>query len=147
MLGRWFKVVVVDIPELLIVDDEPVNIQVLSAVLKTGHRIRFAISGKQALAAVEEQLPDMILLDIMMPDMSGLELCRLLQGRDETKHIPILFVTSNHEREVEQEGLAAGAMDFIFKPIRPNLVRSRVNNYLELKQLRDRSAAQAKEHE
>ncbi len=141
------KVAAVGIPELLIVDDEPVNIQVLSAVLKAGHRIRFAVSGEQALAAVEQQHPDMILLDIMMPDMSGLELCRTLKGREATKHIPILFVTSNHDREVEQEGLAAGALDFIYKPIRPHLVRTRVNNYLELKQFRDRSADHAKEHE
>lgn len=136
------------IPELLIVDDEPVNIQVLSAVLKSGHRIRFAVSGEQALAAVEEQHPDMILLDIMMPDMSGIELCRMLKSREETRHIPILFVTSNHDREVEQDGLAAGALDFIYKPIRPHLVRARVNNYLELKQFRDQSGAgHAKEHE
>ncbi|CAM2010477.1 response regulator [Acanthopleuribacter pedis] len=129
-----------DNPELLIVDDEPVNIQVLSAVLKDRYRIRFAVSGEQALAMVQDHPPDLILLDIMMPDMSGIELCKLLKAKPATQSVPILFVTSNQEREVEVEGLSVGAMDFIYKPIRPHLVRARVANYLELKSARDQLA-------
>lgn len=132
-----------DVPELLIVDDEPVNIQVLSAVLKDRYRIRFSVSGQQALTMVEENPPDLILLDIMMPDMSGIELCKILKSRAGSEAIPVLFVTSNQEREIEVDGLAAGGTDFIYKPVRPHLVRTRIANYLELKQAREKLLAQS----
>lgn len=120
---------------ILIVDDVPANIQVLVSILKEdGYQISVATSGKQALELVEKVHPDLLLLDIMMPEMDGYEVCRRLQADETTRHIPVLFITALADAEDEAKGLALGAVDYITKPIHPELVRARVRNHLELKQ-------------
>ncbi len=120
---------------ILIVDDVPANIQVLVSVLKEdGYQISVATSGRQALELVGKVRPDLLLLDIMMPEMDGYEVCSRLKAEEATRHIPVLFITALADAEDEAKGLALGAVDYITKPIHPELVRARVRNHLELKQ-------------
>jgi putative two-component system response regulator len=124
---------------ILIVDDIPANIQVLVSILREdGYQISVATSGKQALELVERVRPDLLLLDIMMPDMDGYEVCRCLKADEATLHIPVLFITALGDPEDEAKGLALGAVDYITKPIHPELVRARVRNHLELKRYQSR---------
>jgi putative two-component system response regulator len=120
---------------ILIVDDIPANIQVLVSILKEdGYQLSVATGGKQALDLIEKVGPDLVLLDIMMPDMDGYEVCRRLKADEATRHIPVLFITALVDAEDEAKGLALGAVDYITKPINPELLRARVRNHLELKQ-------------
>jgi len=124
---------------VLIVDDVPENIQVLLSTLKNDFAILAATNGKKAieLATSSDPLPDIILLDIMMPEMDGYEVCRRLKAHERAKEIPIIFVTALTESDDEAKGLKLGAVDYIVKPINPELVKSRVTNHLELKRHRD----------
>ena len=123
---------------ILVVDDAPENLQVLNAVLKEQYRVKVATSGERALAlATGADLPDLILLDVMMPGMDGYEVCARLKDDPRTRDIPVLFVSSRDEEEDEARGLALGAIDYIIKPIRPSIVQARVRNHLELKRNRD----------
>ena len=117
---------------ILIVDDTPENIDILSEVLKDYNR-KVATNGARALkiANLPEQ-PDLILLDIMMPEMDGFEVCRRLKSDERTKDIPVIFITAKSEVEDETKGLELGAVDFIPKPISPPVVHARVKNQLEL---------------
>ncbi len=118
---------------ILVVDDIAQNIEVLSGILRHQYRVRAATSGARALEiAMSDPVPDLILLDVMMPDMDGLEVCRSLKGNPRTRDIPVIFVTAMSEIEDEAEGFAAGCVDYLSKPISPSLVLARVKTHLAL---------------
>ena len=120
--------------KILLVDDNTTNLQVLRDALDgLGAKLLVAKNGAGALAIVAKARPDLILLDIMMPEMDGYEVCRRLKADEATRHIPVLFLTALSSAEDEAKGLALGAVDYITKPIHPDLVRARVRNHLELK--------------
>jgi diguanylate cyclase (GGDEF)-like protein len=120
-------------PTILIVDDEPVIIKILNEILKQDHHIKVATNGHQAINQAQQQpVPDMILLDILMPDMDGFEVCKNLKNTTQTNDIPIIFITSSNQEEDESNGFEAGAVDFITKPISPTIVKARVKNQLLL---------------
>ncbi|MGA1286662.1 MAG: response regulator, partial [Rubrivivax sp.] len=123
-------------PCLLLVDDQPLNIQALYRVFAEDHRVLMATSGERALALCGQTPPDMVLLDVMMPGMDGHEVARRLRGDPATSGIPIIFVTARDDAEDEARGLALGAVDFIAKPINPAVVRARVRTHLELARAR-----------
>ncbi len=110
---------------VLVVDDAPANIQVLSAILKEQYKVKAATSGEKALKiSTSANPPDIILLDILMPEMDGFEVCRQLKASDETRTIPVVFVTGADTAEDKEKGLALGAVDFLTKPVNPGLVHS-----------------------
>ncbi|MBW1750072.1 MAG: SpoIIE family protein phosphatase [Deltaproteobacteria bacterium] len=119
---------------ILIVDDERININVLAELLKPKYKILAALNGTQALkAARSANPPDLVLLDIMMPEMDGYEVCRQLKSDDTTKDIPVIFVTAMGQVEDETKGLELGAIDYLTKPISPAIVEARVKTQLALK--------------
>ncbi|WP_029933576.1 diguanylate cyclase [Thiomicrospira pelophila] len=119
---------------VLIVDDISSNIQVLANALQTDYRIKVATNGQRALEICRsESPPDLILLDIMMPEMDGYEVCRELKSDTETSSIPIIFVTALSEATDEEKGLNLGAADYITKPFHLPIVKARVRNHLNLK--------------
>ncbi len=125
-------------PTILIVDDMPENLTILAALLQPCYRIRAANSGPRALsAATSSPRPDLILLDVMMPDIDGYEVLRELRENPTTSDIPVIFVTAMDSSEDEERGLNLGAVDYITKPIRPAIMLSRVRTQLELKRARD----------
>jgi len=127
-----------DIPRILIVDDSPVNVQILAEGLKADYHIKVANSGAGALkSATSNEPPDLILLDAMMPEMDGYEVCRRLAAGDATRNIPIIFVTASHDAADEEYGLNLGAADYITKPFHLPIVKARVRNHLLLKQKTD----------
>lgn len=118
---------------ILIVDDTPDNIELLAQILKGEYRVKVASSGERALQiACSPEPPDLILLDIMMPGMSGLEVCRRLKANPDRRRIPIIFVTAMSADADEELGLELGAVDYITKPISPAIVRARVRTHLAL---------------
>ena len=118
---------------ILVVDDSPDNIDLLSEVLRDDYRIRVATSGEKALKIVySDEPPDLVLLDIMMPGLSGLEICRRLKANPDRRRIPIIFVTAMSSVEDERIGLETGAVDYITKPISPPIVKARVRTHLAL---------------
>lgn len=119
-------------PTLLLVDDEPTNLQVLRHTLQTDYRLLFAKLGQTALELVAKEQPDLILLDIMMPGLSGYEVCQALKENPATQNIPVIFVTALSEAENEQKGLELGAVDYISKPFNPHIVKARVRTHLSL---------------
>lgn len=124
--------------DILIVDDTPENLMVLEGILrKAGYDVRAAISGAIALKAVQNRQPDLILLDIMMPDMDGFEVCARLKENQKTCDIPVFFLTGLSAAEDERKGLELGAVDYIVKPFKEELLKARLRNQLELKQYRD----------
>lgn len=120
-------------PRLLVVDDQQVNIQILHEILHRDNDVFFATSGVQALEMCRINQPDLILLDMKMPDMDGLEVCRLLKSDPEMTGIPVVFVTAQNHPEDEVRCLEAGAVDFITKPVNPAVVRARVHTHLSMK--------------
>ncbi len=128
-----------DISEItvLVVDDTPTNIDVLKGILAESYFVQAAVSGKMALQIIARKKPDLILLDIMMPEMDGYEVCRLLKANEETRDIPVIFLTAKVEIKDETRGLELGAVDFISKPISPPILKERVKTHLELKLARD----------
>ena len=120
-------------PTVLIVDDTPDNVQLLSEVLRVEYRTKAAISGSRALKiAISDDPPDLILLDVMMPDMDGFEVCKCLKENPVTQRVPVIFVTAMNEIVDEQKGFAVGAVDYITKPISPPIVLARVRTHLTL---------------
>ena len=117
---------------VLIVDDTEENIDILLEALGADYDIRVAMDGVTALETVEDEPPDLILLDIMMPKMDGYEVCARLKSRKVFKDIPIIFVTAMTDVGDEKKGLAMGAVDYITKPFQPDLVKARVKNHLAL---------------
>lgn len=118
--------------KILIVDDEPNNLQVLRQILKKRYQLGFAKSGEEALRRVHELAPDLILLDIMMPGMDGYAVCEALKAEPSTQAIPVIFVTALDEVKDEARGFELGAVDYINKPVRPLLVQARVKTHLML---------------
>ena len=118
--------------KILIVDDEPINIAVLSGLLKPDYALLVAKSGQKALQVAQTGKPDLILLDIMMPEMDGYEVCRRLKADATTRSIPVIFITAMNAVESEAKGLQIGAADYITKPISPSIVMARVNTQLQL---------------
>lgn len=120
------------LPRILVVDDEPANLKVMRQVLQEGYRLTFARSGQEALTRLEQESVDLILLDVMMPDMTGFELCKLLKDKPSTACIPVIFVTALRDSIDEEKGFALGGVDYIVKPIIPAIVRARVKTHLSL---------------
>ncbi|ALJ36203.1 diguanylate cyclase [Azospirillum brasilense] len=123
--------------KILVVDDIPSNVHVLSRILKDEHDIYFATDGAKALELAQSRLPDLVLLDIMMPGMDGYEVCSRLKTDPVTRDIPVIFISAKSEVEDETYGLEVGAIDFISKPISPPIVKARVRNHLLLKRQTD----------
>ncbi|MCD6582153.1 MAG: response regulator [Desulfuromusa sp.] len=124
--------------QLLLVDDSAMNLDTLLATLGDSYELRFAIDGETALDLIADGfLPDLILLDIMMPVMDGYEVCRRLKSDSTAQHIPVIFLTSLDNADDEEKGLDLGASDYITKPFNPAIVKRRVQIQLELKQHRD----------
>lgn len=120
-------------PTILVADDSPQNIELLSHILSSEYRIKVATSGEKALKIVySDEPPDLILLDIMMPDISGHEVCQRIKSNPDRRRIPIIFVTAMSTVEDESLGLSLGAVDYITKPISPALVQARVRTHLAL---------------
>jgi phosphoserine phosphatase RsbU/P len=125
---------------ILIVDDVSRNIQVLGSILRQeGYAISFAMSGSQALEMVLREPYDLILLDVMMPEMDGFEVCRKLARMPESAGIPVIFLTAKTDREDIVKGFQAGAMDYVIKPFNSTELLARVRTHLELKRTRDNS--------
>jgi len=122
----------VNLPLILAVDDEASNLQLLRQILQDHYRLRFAKDGPRALELVREEAPDLILLDVMMPGMSGYEVCAALKADPRTASIPVIFVTALTDTDDEVEGFEAGAVDYITKPVSPPIVRARVRTHLSL---------------
>ena len=123
---------------ILIVDDTPENLSVLGELLQPHYRVRAANSGRRALQiARSTPTPDLILLDVMMPEMDGYDVLAELREQAETRQIPVIFVTAMDTTDDEERGLECGAVDYITKPLRPAIVLARVRAHLELKQARD----------
>ncbi len=122
---------------ILIVDDTRMNIQIMKDILADSYVIFCATSGKEALNIAMSQRIDLILLDVVMPEMNGYEVCRRLKATPNTRNIPIIFVSAMSDVEDETKGLEMGAIDYIFKPVNPAIVKIRVKNHLELKRYRD----------
>jgi diguanylate cyclase (GGDEF)-like protein len=120
-------------PKLLVVDDQPINIQVMHQVFGGDYQVFMATSGPQALAICKANPPDLVLLDIVMPGMDGFEVCSSLKADDATCNIPVIFVTAHTDAAQETHGLGLGAVDFIAKPVNPAVVRARVKTQLTLK--------------
>lgn len=120
-------------PRLLVVDDQPINIQVMHQIFAADFQVFMATSGAQALAICKDNPPDLVLLDVVMPGMDGFEVCRQLKTDDSTRNIPVIFVTAHNDAAQETHGLDVGAVDFIAKPVNPAVVRARVKTHLTLK--------------
>lgn len=118
-------------PKILVVDDQPINVQLLKRKLeREGMNVATAYSGQEALNLVAADKPDLILLDVMMPEMDGIEVCSRLQADDETKSIPVIFITARTSKEGKIEGLGVGAVDYITKPIDLDETLARVQTQL-----------------
>ena len=128
---------------ILIVDDQPANIELLASALEDVHELYFATTGVRALEIVGAVPVDLVLLDVLMPDMDGYELCRRLKAREDTRDIPVVFVTGLGEVHDEMAGFEIGGVDYITKPVSAPIVRARVRTHLELKDQRDLLAALA----
>lgn len=124
--------------KILVVDDEPINIQVMHRTFSQDHQVFMATSGEQAIVTAMRQQPDIILLDVSMPGMDGFTTCERLKAELSTRDIPVIFVTAHNDPVRETRGLEVGAVDFISKPINPPLVRARVANHIALKVQSDR---------
>ena len=128
---------------VLLVDDAPANIQVVTSILKDIYKIRVATNGAKALAlAKDTPLPDLVLLDVMMPQMDGYEVCTRLKADPETQDIPVIFLTGQTEIEDETKGFEVGAVDYIHKPFSPAVVKARVHTHLVLRGIREQLARQ-----
>ena len=119
-------------PRLLLVDDEPTNLQVLRGILQADYRLLYARDGATALKLARETPPDLVLLDVMMPGMSGHDVCRLLKSEAATSAVPVVFVTALADAGDEAQGFEVGAVDYIIKPVSPPVVRARVRTHLSL---------------
>jgi two-component system, sensor histidine kinase and response regulator len=127
---------------LLVVDDTSSNIDVLLGVLSDEYSVRVATDGEAALRAVAKKLPDLILLDVMMPGMDGFEVCRRLKADEATRDVPIILLTALNRDEDQSRGLEVGAIDYITKPFNPDLVKARIRNHVKLRRTQVTVAAQ-----
>jgi sigma-B regulation protein RsbU (phosphoserine phosphatase) len=128
---------------VLLVDDAPANLQMMRSILKDDFKIRVATSGAKALDLVKTKpQPDLILLDVMMPEMDGYELCVILKATPEARDIPVIFLTGKTESDDETKGFQVGAVDYIHKPFSPAVVKARVHTHLVLREAREQLARQ-----
>ncbi len=134
---KWFELMGLagtsqEKPNVLIVDDAPDNLTLLAHLLEgEDYEVRIAPGGRFALQSVSAKLPDLILLDIQMPDVDGFEVCRILKSDESSQNIPIIFLTAFTSTEDEGRGLELGAVDYIIKPFNPQIVRARVRNHMQ----------------
>jgi putative two-component system response regulator len=117
-------------PTILVVDDAPANLSLISSLLRDSYIVKAVNHGSKALKIASEEPPDLILLDIMMPDMDGYEVCRRLKADPQTRQIPVIFLTSKSDVESEQMGMGLGAVDYVTRPISPPILMSRVKAHL-----------------
>ncbi|QLI80429.1 response regulator [Chitinibacter fontanus] len=118
---------------VLIVDDAKDNIEIAASILEDDYQIQVALSGQKALEIVHgKQVPDLILLDVMMPEMDGYEVCRRLKADELTQNIPVIFMTSKDQPDDVAQGLELGAVDYVVKPVHPTILRARVRSHLRL---------------
>jgi len=132
-------------PTVLVVDDAADNLEVISGLLKGLYKVKVAANGEKGLQiARSDSPPDLVLLDIMMPEISGYEVCTQLKADPATHHIPIIFLTALSSAEDERKGLELGAEDYVTKPISPAILLARVKTHLRIKAavdfLRDKNA-------
>ena len=124
-------------PVILAVDDTPENLDVVRGLLAHEYTVKVAINGQTALKIVEKQPPDLILLDIMMPGLSGYEVCEQLKANPASKDIPVIFLTAMDQTTDESKGFELGAADYITKPVNPPILEARVRTHLALKRSMD----------
>lgn len=122
---------------ILVVDDDPLNLVVLSQTLQPQYRVMTANNGEEALKLIDQHEVDLVLLDIKMPGLDGYEVLRLLKNQSKTQSIPVIFISANDSHADEAKGLEMGAMDYITKPFSPPIVQVRVKNQLTIKQKND----------
>jgi serine phosphatase RsbU (regulator of sigma subunit) len=126
-----------------VVDDAPTNLQIVNSILKDDYKIRVATSGAKALVLVKvKPLPDLILLDVVMPEMDGYEVCGILKATPEAKDIPVIFLTGKTEADDETKGFDMGAVDYIHKPFLAAVVKARVHTHLMLREAREQLSRQ-----
>ena len=129
---------------ILIVDDEPENLKLLSLLLiENGYKVRAAKTGKEALSSIQFSLPDLALLDIKLPDLSGFDVCKNIKSDDSTKELPVLFLSALKESNDIVYGFEVGAQDYITKPFNIKEVLARVNTHVQLYLLRKELEAKA----
>jgi class 3 adenylate cyclase/CheY-like chemotaxis protein len=132
--------------KVLVVDDTPMNVKMLADVLAfKGYQVATASGGKEGLAKVESEKPDLVLLDVMMPDLDGYAVCRAIRAKPETAILPVVMVTALDPAEERVKGLEAGADDFLSKPINQPELLARVRSLLRIKEFHDQVQAQARE--
>lgn len=135
-------------PLILIVDDTPQNIQVLGNILyDKGYSVSMATSGMEALQSLKNKIPDLILLDIQMPEMDGYEVCTLIKSNEETKHIPVIFLTAVTETSFMIRGFKCGAVDYITKPFKSAELTARVATHIDLKKAKEKLELEKKKVE
>ena len=122
---------------ILVVDDDPNNIIILMAALKDEYDVISALNGYEAIDRLTGHKPDLILLDMMMPDLSGLDVCSIIKSDAAFADIPVIFLTAVDSQEAELQGLEAGGIDYLTKPVNLALLKLRVRNHLALKEQRD----------
>lgn len=122
---------------ILLVDDSPENITLLSGVLKEIYKVKVATNGEKALSIIEQFKPDLILLDVIMPGIDGFEVCRRIKNNNKYKDIPVIFLSAKGDEEDENRGFQVGAEDYIIKPISAPILLSRIKTHLDLKSARD----------
>ena len=128
---------------ILVVDDTRENLRLLAEILTSrGYRVRPAPNGERALASVQKELPDLILLDIMMPEMDGYEVCRQLKAEEQTRHIPVIFISALGEIFDKMRAFSSGGVDYITKPFQMEEVLARIQTHLSLEEMRQKLQAQ-----
>lgn len=132
---------------LLLVDDEQINIQLMTAAFKNDFDISTALNGHDAIGQLEEHKPDLILLDVMMPDIDGFDTCKIIKGDERFADIPIIFLTALNTPEGELQGLELGGIDYLVKPINFALLKLRVRNHITMREQRDLIVQQKEELE
>lgn len=130
---------------VLIVDDDITSLKLAMSIIEKDYRVATAVSGEMTLKYLEKNRPDLILLDLNMPDMDGLEVMEVLKADPEYSKIPVIFLTATHSPQVEAQCLDVGALDFVSKPFIPQVLRSRVRRILELYNFRDQMDAMVEE--
>jgi serine phosphatase RsbU (regulator of sigma subunit) len=132
-----------EVKTVLLVDDEPANIKIVNSILKDIYKTRIATNGVKALElANQDPAPDLILLDVMMPEMNGYEVCSRLKSANQTRDIPVIFLTGQTDIDDETKGFEVGAVDYIHKPFSPAVVQARVRTHLVLRGVREQLARQ-----
>ena len=123
--------------KILVVDDQPVNIQIIHQMLNAEYQIFMATSGAQAISLCQNNPPDLILMDVVMPELDGLATCRLLKQQPELAQIPVIFVSAMQSQEEETLCWEAGGADFVIKPVHAVTLKHRIKTQLKLKQMQE----------